>query len=118
MSPDDEEVLLSPSFIPIASDIPDLGKAPETLAEFGEWCRRQRESLRQWRVRFLSGHDPQTAAAELAAQREERTIREMHRQCKVHLRHFGAKNIPEEFLLAWLPVGKKPREWKSACRCA
>jgi hypothetical protein len=100
---------ISSAFIPMAVDVPDLGKVPKTLAEFSDWCHRQREALRQWRERLSVRDEESVPPVELLA------ISAIFRQCKTHLQRLGVKNIPEQFALAWLPVGPTRRTWASAC---
>jgi len=50
--------------IPIASDVPDLGKA-DTVPEFWEWCGRQRRALTQLRAMLGEPEPSSVATAQL-----------------------------------------------------
>jgi hypothetical protein len=89
------------SRIRIASDVPDLGSA-STIPDFWGWCNRQRESLRQFRMRL---GEPEPASV---ANDEFRIIPEIVRQCRHHLLGFGANAIPERFAFPGLPYNQTP----------
>jgi len=90
---DEEQDPTTLPMIPIASDVPDLGKADlgkaDPIPEFWEWCNRLRNGLRQFRVRL---GEP---APGLVAPDEFRVIPEIVRQCRGYLVGFGARDIPE-----------------------
>jgi nucleoside phosphorylase len=88
-------------FLQIASDVPDLGAA-NTVPEFWQWCNRNRESLRQFRMRL---GEPEPAAV---ATDEFRVIPEIVRQCRSYLLGFGAECIPDRFTFSGLPQVQTP----------
>ncbi len=87
--------------IPVASDVPDLGKA-DTIPEFREWCNRHREGLRAFRVRL--GEPPPACVAT----DEFRVIPEIVHQCRDYLLGFGAGEIPDHFSFPTLPPHQTP----------
>jgi hypothetical protein len=87
--------------IPIASDVPDLGKA-DTIPELWQWCNQHRDGLRQFRVR-LGEPEPASVAVD-----EFRVIPEIVHQCRNYLHGFGAEEIPEDFTFPALPSVQTP----------
>jgi hypothetical protein len=68
-------------FLQVASDVPDLGEAPSTPTEFWAWSNRQREQLRQLRVRVGYLAVPQLGVASVAIGNSRRlAIKRSHTQ--------------------------------------
>jgi hypothetical protein len=88
-------------WLQVASNVPDLGKA-DTLPEFWDWCSRQREALRRFRVRL--GEPPPACVAT----DEFRLIPEVVLQCRRNLLGFGAGAIPDPFTFSGLPRDQTP----------
>jgi hypothetical protein len=88
-------------FIPIASDVPDLGKA-DSISELWDWCNARRDGLRQFRVRLGLPAPSSVATAEF------RVIPEIVRQCRNYLIGFGVENIPDCFAFPGLPYDQTP----------
>jgi hypothetical protein len=88
-------------FVPIASDVPDLGTADSKPALW-DWCHRHREGLRQMRLRLGEPPPARMAPAEF------RVIPEIVRQCRNHLTGLGMTGMPDRFSFPNLPLDQTP----------
>jgi hypothetical protein len=85
----------------LAPDVLDLGPRPGTRQELWEWCRRQSERLRRFRIRLSEPPSASVASVEF------RMIPEIVHWCRDYLSSFGVDDIPERFTFS-LPRNQTP----------